>query len=218
MARDGAIMMIGDGFGRSSIEADPHKPAKVLLGMTILGGIGAGFYLLFSDAGVGGLPFVSKVFHRERADGVDPRIQAFLDDWNANGPFPIKIVFGIRTLAQQQALWAEGRDPNDPGTSATTSADYPPHKGNVVDPSAIVTEADSNVNSAHGHGGAIDAYPTDAAGLSAVTEYTSASAAQFQEYGRRAVAAGLVWGGNWATLKDYGHVETPDWQSLPVVS
>lgn len=179
------------------------RSAQVLTGLTLLGGIGVGLYFLFQET-IGGIPLVTKIFHRERADGVDQRLQDFLDNWQANGSFPLKVIFGNRSLAQQQSLYAEGR--TTPGPNAG-KAGFPPL-------GQTVTNANSNVNSAHGHGGAIDVLPTDAAGLSAVEDYTG-NEGMFQEIQRRAEGMGLVSGASW---QDYGHVEVPDWNSLPVIT
>lgn len=36
--------------------------------------------------------------------------------------------------------------------------------------------------------------------------------AAYQQIGAVARAHGLVWGGDWRSFKDYGHVEVPDWR------
>lgn len=73
---------------------------------------------------------VFPVVHRERADGVDQRLQDFLDAWEQSGPFEICVCpkGGVRTDAQLQAdLYASGK------TNAASLADTPHGRGGAVD-------------------------------------------------------------------------------------
>lgn len=73
------------------------------------------------------------IYHRERADGVDDRLQAFLDLWAANGGFDLVVLpkGGLRTdEAEQEALFKAGT------SKAPTLGETP-----------------------HGHAGAVDVAP-----------------------------------------------------------
>jgi hypothetical protein len=73
------------------------------------------------------------IYHRERADGVDQRLQDFLDAWAQSGPFDLVVMpdGGVRTdEAKQAQLYADGK------SGAATLAQTP-----------------------HGHAGAIDVGP-----------------------------------------------------------
>lgn len=131
------------------------------------------------------------VVHRERADGVDARLQAFLDEWEASGPFRICVSpeGGLRTDELAQArLFARG------ASRAATLAQTP-----------------------HGRGGAMDLAPyfgfapqyADDTGAS-----PGALAGAFSAIGASAKALGLHWGGDFPSY-DGGHVELADWKSLP---
>lgn len=70
------------------------------------------------------------VVHRERAAGVDQRLQDFLDEWERTGPFQICVCpdGGVRTdEAKQEALAAAGK------SNAATLADTPHGRAGAVD-------------------------------------------------------------------------------------
>lgn len=154
-----------------------------------------------------------RVWHRQRLGPVDPQLLAFLDEWDRSGPFRLVVTSGVRTDADQLALYQQGR----PGGPA----------------GPIVTNARTAERSAHGlrlrsgqklaQGIDVAVYERGAAGLFAPTypdhAATPAEAERllglYREIGRRAKAAGLVWGGDWSGLVDLPHVETADWTSLP---
>ena len=139
------------------------------------------------------------VRNRSRANGVDGRLLAFLDSWDATGPFPIEVAFdgGLRTDERLQArLYAEGR------SRAPTLAD-----------------------TAHGRGGAVDVLPV---GFRPSVPISKETYELFQAIGLRAEAAGLSWGGrgsDWlrafppSAMNPFGgdlpHIQVPGWRSLP---
>lgn len=132
-------------------------------------------------------PSGAKVWHRERAKGVRPELQAFLDWWEQNGAFPITVVEhgGVRyDQAEQAALFARG------ATKAATLADTP-----------------------HGHAGALDLAPYDEKKRAPMW---SGADHLFAAIGAAAKARGLKWGGDWQSFKDLPHVELPNWRSLPM--
>lgn len=66
---------------------------------------------------------MATIFHRERADGVEVRLQAFLDWWMVNGPFDLMVLKdgGVRTdAAAQMAFFNAGR-------SKAMTLDQTPH-------------------------------------------------------------------------------------------
>lgn len=143
-----------------------------------------------------------QVFHIERCPP-NPKLWAFLQWWAANGPFPIVVIFGFRTDAQQRALYAQGR---------TT-------------PGKIVTDAPDGSKTAHGRYGAVDCQPVrDSAGDLVKLIYTGdeddpivrATANDLLDRYCQAVRDhGLVSGADFPNLIDKPHAQDPDWQSLP---
>lgn len=127
----------------------------------------------------------ARVFHLERAMGVDARLRAFLGRWQTEGHFPILVApeGGRRTdPTKQLRLFAEG-----------------------------VTKARTLEETPHGRGGALDLVPCDPTGK---TPFWSDTAA-FSVIGEFAEAMGLEWGGRWTGLVDMPHIQVPDWRSLP---
>jgi hypothetical protein len=129
----------------------------------------------------------NRVFHRERARGVDARLVAFLDWWEGHGPFPVTLAptAGVRTDELEQArLYASG------ASKARTLGDTP-----------------------HGRGGALDLEPVEV--LAGVPTRLRLDEALYRELGRVAKAHGLEWGGDFPGFFDGAHVQVPNWRSLP---
>lgn len=98
----------------------------------------------------------------------------------------IKIGETLRTVKEQDALYAQGR---------TT-------------PGNIVTNAPgSSYSSYHQWGTAFDIYRDD--GQGAYNE----SDQFFEKVGKIGVSIGLEWGGNWKSIVDKPHFQLPDWGS-----
>jgi hypothetical protein len=137
-----------------------------------------------------------KVFHRERAEGVDARLLFFLDWWESAGPFHLAVAAsgGLRTDAMQAALYSRGR----------------------TLPGPIVTHARTAADTAHGHGGALDLYPVvptaDGLRVAAILEEWKL----YEQLGTLAKRQGLRWGGDFSNLKDGPHLEVLNWRDLPV--
>ena len=97
----------------------------------------------------------------------------------------IRVVQGLRTWAQQQALWLAGRDVN----------------GNIVDHSKVVTNAKPG-HSYHNYGLAVDVAPFDAS----IPDWNPAHPAW-----KRIVAigesVGLTSGSEWRTFPDWPHFQ-----------
>ena len=107
--------------------------------------------------------------------------------------FPMFVVMGVRTVAEQQALFAKGRT-------------APP-----IGPQYIVTMKDGVVHRsnhqphADGLGHAVDlAFLPTADRANPFDE-----AWPWEAYGQAVEAAGLVWGGRWAHPHDSPHAELP---------
>ena len=118
-----------------------------------------------------------------------PRLQVLagrlLDECNQQG-LKIKIGETLRTVAEQDALYAQGR----------------------TQPGNIVTNAPgSSYSSYHQWGTAFDFYRND--GLGAYNE----SGKFFDRVGAMGVSLGLEWGGNWKSIVDKPHFQLPDWGS-----
>jgi peptidoglycan L-alanyl-D-glutamate endopeptidase CwlK len=141
---------------------------------------------------------MGSIIYRERAAGVDQRLQALMDRWAQELPFSVVVQpgGGCRTQAEQAALYAQGR----------------------TAPGPIVTNAPSAAASAHGHSGAIDAMPLGDSGRiewdTTETLYRVGLMADIAE------EMGLEWGGRWEKLfpphGDYDHFQVPDWKTLPL--
>ena len=115
----------------------------------------------------------------------------------------IRIVQGLRTIAEQDALYAQGR----------------------TKPGAIVTKAKGG-SSFHNYGLAIDfAILTDTDGNGTYNDLSwdikrdndKDGVADWLEVVKIFEAAGWTWGGKWASLKDYPHLQKTfgyTWQQL----
>ena len=101
---------------------------------------------------------------------------------------PMIVTAGVRTEAEQAALYAQGR----------------------TAPGKIVTNADGVTNrsnhqvKADGYGHAVDCAFRDAAG-----QPTWDPSYPWRLYGTLAMQLGLKWGGAWSAITDLPHVELP---------
>jgi peptidoglycan L-alanyl-D-glutamate endopeptidase CwlK len=102
----------------------------------------------------------------------------------AAGTF-LLVVSGLRTAAEQNALYAQGRN----GT-----------------PGHIVTNAKAG-QSMHNYGLAVDVVPYLSGQSGALNWH--ADTPQFQAIVSALKAEGLVWGGDWITFKDEDHFQMP---------
>lgn len=118
----------------------------------------------------------------ERLQGVHPllvaKVQALLDK------FPLFVVMGVRTVQEQQHLYAQGR--TAPGPIVT-------YKDGVVHRSNHQPHQD-------GLGHAVD--------LAWIGGDPFSPKLPWDAYGAAAEAAGLVWGGRWK-MADRPHIELP---------
>lgn len=157
----------------------------------------------------GGIPLMTKVYHRERARGVNPKLIAFLDWWEVHGPFPVMVGVdgGVRDMRDQKRLWAKGR-------TVSSGIDVTPERplGRTV------TNAETNVQSAHGHAAGLDLWPVNNLGRPQFNLKDPVILARYAEIGRLAKAQGLEWGGDWPEPKtDRPHVQIRGWAALPVI-
>lgn len=124
-----------------------------------------------------------------------PRINAWLEEWQRTGPFPVKVVSGGRNDAQQAAEYAKGR----------------------TAPGAVVTHAQTARESAHGYrrnagarvACAIDVYPA-VGPHEVVLDFTDA---RWPVLVSRVASFGGLKSG--AHFSDFPHVEFEGWKSLP---
>lgn len=100
----------------------------------------------------------------------------------------------LRTVAEQDALYAQGR----------------------TKPGNIVTNAKgSTYSSMHIWGVAFDFYLTmdvDGDGKTSDDAFNN-STGLFNKVGKIGKSIGLEWGGDWTSIKDYPHFQLPDWGS-----
>lgn len=140
---------------------------------------------------------VGGTFHEERLKGVHPQLIVLVRAWEVQLPFNILICSGVRTDAQQAALYAQGRS----------------------EPGKIVTNAPTAATSPHGrrwfsgtaYGCAIDAVRCSEDGQTAYWQDLDA----LRGMAEIAQRLGLVWGGEWEHLKDWDHFELPEWKLWP---
>jgi hypothetical protein len=158
----------------------------------------------------------ARVYRRERAAGVHPRLAAWLDEWERSGPFPIVVTGGGRTAADQVREYAKGRTAPGPHAGETG---YPPL-------GQTVTDAETIKDSAHGarvlDGArvfcAVDVAPLlELTATGAVKSVDYVDRAKFDIIGRSAVAFGLEWGGYFPKY-DGPHVQVASWRALPAPS
>ncbi len=105
--------------------------------------------------------------------------------------FPMKVVQGVRTLAEQQELYAQGR--SIPG-AIVTNAD------GVRNPSNHQPKAD-------GLGYAVDCAFIDNPATPVIETWSDRS--PWGAYGACAKALGLRWGGDFKSIPDRPHIELP---------
>ena len=139
---------------------------------------------------------VNGTFHEERLRGVHPQLVLMVKAWEAQMPFHVLICSGVRTDAQQAALYAQGR----------------------TLPGKIVTNAPNAAESPHGrryfngeaYGCALDAVRATEHGGALWEDIDSLR--QMAEVSQR---LGMTWGGEWKHLKDWDHFELPEWRLWP---
>lgn len=126
----------------------------------------------------------------DRLVGVHPelvtRVERILKAMDALG-FPMMVTAGVRTEAQQQALYAQGR--TKPGPIVT-------YKDGVTGKSNHQPKED-------GFGHAVDCAFLENGKPSWAIHHP------WKLYGACAKALGLVWGGDWKKLVDLPHIELP---------
>lgn len=113
------------------------------------------------------------------------KVRALLVIMEQNGT-PMFVTQGVRTLEQQQALWAQGR---------TTKGPIVTHCDGVHSKSNHQVQAD-------GYGHAVDCAFKGAEPFSEDHPWAT--------YGSNAKLLGLIWGGNFSTIVDKPHIELPD--------
>jgi peptidoglycan LD-endopeptidase CwlK len=111
------------------------------------------------------------------------KVRAAADALAATGTY-LLVVSGLRTAAEQNTLYAQGR----------------------TDPGHIVTNAKAG-QSMHNYGLAVDIVPY-LTGQTGQLNWQPATP-QFQAMVDALVAQGLVWGGAWKTLPDHDHFQIP---------
>jgi peptidoglycan LD-endopeptidase CwlK len=134
------------------------------------------------------------------------KLLAFVRWWVKHGLFPLKLLCGNRTDAEQAKLYAQGRSA----------------------PGAVVTYAKRAKHSAHGHSGAIDVTPVRAlfsnGRVSLVylgdEDDVAVRAEALRRFGLMADIAekqfGLEPGRNFPGLHDLPHIQDPAWRDRPL--
>lgn len=122
-----------------------------------------------------------------KLDGLVPefrtKIESIIEAAEANG-ITILITSGLRTFAEQDALYAKGR----------------------TEGGSIVTRAKAG-QSAHNYGKAADFCIWDGKQLD-----WNAPHEKWEEVGELAESMGLTWGGRFKSIVDLPHIEDPTWK------
>lgn len=136
----------------------------------------------------------------EKLVGVHPRlveaVKRICFAMNELG-FHMLVTDGARTVEMQRALYAQGR---------TTP-------GNIVTNADGVTKKSNHQTKADGYGHAVDLCFMDDHGTPAdpKDDYPSWDTKfPWRLYGEMAKSQGLIWGGDWTSLKDLPHIELPE--------
>jgi peptidoglycan L-alanyl-D-glutamate endopeptidase CwlK len=128
---------------------------------------------------------------------VDPNLAAKVrtaaDQMSTTGTF-LLVVSGLRTAAEQNALYAQGRN----GA-----------------PGHIVTNAKAG-QSMHNYGLAVDVVPY-LSGQSGALNWNTGTP-QFQAMVLALKAQGLMWGGDWVSFKDEDHFQMPGVPANPTAN
>jgi peptidoglycan L-alanyl-D-glutamate endopeptidase CwlK len=112
-----------------------------------------------------------------------PIARNFLNEAEKRLGVKLKVTEGYRDNKIQEKYWKKGRD----------------DKGNIINQAEVVTNAKPGT-SLHNYGLAIDVLP--------VQKLNNQEAATYwPEFGKLAKEMGLIWGGDFKGLKDYGHVQ-----------
>lgn len=147
---------------------------------------------------------MGKLIREERLRGVHPQLVLLAKSWTVQLSFNIEILSGVRTNAEQQRLWEQGR----------------------TAPGKIVTQAQSAALSPHGRrffngaawGCAFDAMPLDADGniqWDANGRATAEGSSRLRMMSIAAARQGCVWGGEWTSFPDMDHFQLLDWRKYP---
>lgn len=154
-----------------------------------LGAVGLGL-LLISKHDAGAKKRVSLVTGRQRLDSVHIQLRQLIEAWEYEGSHNIFIPadgglrIGVEAAAKQLEYFQRG-------TSNARTLDETPH----------------------GRGAALDVYPVGY-DFSKPLEEQPAMRARFEAFGAFAKRFGFVWGGDFRNLKDWPHVELPNWKTI----
>lgn len=119
-------------------------------------------------------------------------VRAAADTLSADGTYML-VVSGLRTAAEQNALYAKGR----------------------TAPGPIATNAKAGF-SMHNYGLAVDIVPY-LSGQSGALNWT-VETPQYRTMVAALKAQGLVWGGDWKSLADYDHFQMPKLPDTPTAA
>jgi hypothetical protein len=142
-------------------------------------------------------------------------LQKFVAWWAASGPFPIKVVEGRRTDAEQLSRFQHGRQRLYAESWVVTNQ------------AAIVTNARWASDSAHGHDAAIDCYPVRELYHSGAVRLVylgnegdplvrAEALRRLEIYADLVEEHGLESGRNFPGLRDLPHAQDPAWRTRPV--
>jgi len=126
---------------------------------------------------------------------------ALLASWEESMRHPIRVTHTLRTFDEQLHLWQQGR--------ALQNGVW-----KVADRKLVVTNAEPG-ESPHNYGAAFDiCFLGDDPYLHAYEIDHRASDPLWGLFGEAGKKLGLVWGGDFSSLKDRPHMERPAWRAL----
>jgi len=134
--------------------------------------------------------------------GVDPRLVSVMMGAIKDTPVDFSIVYGVRTQAEQVALYRLGRTVVNPDGKSTKKP-----LGNIVTQKNGTTNKSNHQVKASGFGEAVDFCPF----VNGKLDWSNDSAFKLIAVHIKAVAKCLnvpiVWGGDWKSLPDAPHIE-----------
>jgi peptidoglycan L-alanyl-D-glutamate endopeptidase CwlK len=131
---------------------------------------------------------------KKKLDGVHPKLRSVIETAITHSPIDFTVTDGVRTLEQQKKLYEQGRST----------------AGKIVTNADGVMKKSNHQVKADGYGYAVDLYPYVDGKLQvhhADTVRWLTEIAGHIKGVASSMGVTIEWGGDWASLKDYPHVE-----------
>lgn len=157
---------------------------------------------------------MGNLLRQDRGVLVHPRLRLFAVQMASQSPYNWLLVTGVRTQADVEAKYAQGR--TAPGPHAGEPG-YPPLGETVTNVHTLALAPHAlRVTPAGTFGCAIDLQYFLPDGLHLAEGKVPEEQLVYRGMGEQAEKAGLAWGGRFIHLFDQAHVELPDWRAYPL--